>query len=96
MTKLSPKATRFIETAVYDMEDSDIKAILASVGHDPGTEIPDPVARAVLAALLHFERQLRARLDRADDEDEASDLSNDLGFVCAIENDLRRQVGARW
>lgn len=96
MTKLSPKATRFIEAAVDDMADRDIKAIWTSVRHDPGTEIPNPVARAVLAALSHFERQLRARLDRVHDEDEASDLSNDLGFVCAIESDLRRQVGARW
>ena len=64
MTKLSPKATRFIEAAVDDMADRDIKAIWTSIRHDPGAEIPDPVARAVLAALSHFERQLRARLDR--------------------------------
>jgi hypothetical protein len=94
MTKLSPKAARFIEAAVDDMADRDIKAIWATVSHDSGTEIPDPVARGVLAALSRLERQLRARLDRVHDEDEAPDLSNDLGFVCAIESDLRRQVSA--
>jgi hypothetical protein len=96
MTKLTPKATRFIGAAVDEMADRQVSAIWASVNHDPGTELPDHVADAVLAALLRFERRLRAQLDTvAQNEDETSDISNDLGFVCAIEGDLRRQVGAR-
>jgi len=95
MTKLSPKATRFIDVAMDETADRDIKTVWASIRHDPGTELPDRVARAVLTALSQFESRLRARLDRPMHEDEASDLSNDLGFVCAIENDLKRQIGAR-
>jgi hypothetical protein len=63
MTRFSPKATRFIEAAVDELADHDVKAIWMSAGHDPGTEVPDHVARAALKALHHFENQLRARLD---------------------------------
>jgi transcriptional regulator with XRE-family HTH domain len=95
MTKLSPEATRFIDAAIDEMADINIKAEWASIRHDPGTELPDSVARAVLTALSQFERRLRARLNGPLHEEEASDLSNDLGFVCAIEDDLRRQIGTR-
>jgi hypothetical protein len=97
MTRFSPKATRFIEAAVDELADHDVKAIWMSAGHDPGTEVPDHVARAALKALHYFENQLRARLDTYPplDEDEASDLSNDLGFVCAVERDLRQQIGTQ-
>ena len=94
MTKLSPKAMRFVDAAMDETSDRDIKAVWASIRHDPGTELPDLVARAVLAALSQFESRLRARLDRPLREDEASDVSNDLGFVCAVEGDLKRQIGA--
>jgi hypothetical protein len=92
MTKLSRKATRFIEAAVAEMEDQEIRAIWTSAKHDTNTELPEAVARTALSALSYLESQLMARLERPLTEDEASDLSNDLGFVRAIESDLRRQL----
>jgi|ERR1700746_2526873 hypothetical protein len=92
MTKLSPKATRFIEAAIAEMGDEGIKAIWASAKHDPNSELPDAVAHAALSALSYLESQLTACFDRSLTEDEASDLSNDLGFVRSIESDLRRQL----
>jgi hypothetical protein len=93
MTKLSPKATRFIDAAVTDLADNHISAVWKSARPDPGKEISNAVAEAALTALQYLERRLRTDLDRYPiDEDEASDLSNDLGFVCSIERDLERQI----
>lgn len=95
MTKLSPKATRFIDAAVDELADNDVKAVWRSTRPNSGTEIPKHVAEAALIALQHFESRLLASLDRYPiDEDEASDLSNDLGFVRSIEWDLKRQLGS--
>ena len=96
MTKFTPKATRFIDAAVDEMADREVRAIWSSVRHDPGSEMPDRVARAALSALDHYERQLWTQLTKYPvDEDEAADLSNDLGFVRSVESDLRRQVDRR-
>jgi hypothetical protein len=97
MTRFSPKATRFIQAAVDELADRGVAEVWATDSHNPGAGIPDHVARAALKALRHLETRLRARLDvhPPPDEDEASDISNDLGFVSAIERDLARQVGAQ-
>ena len=54
--------------------------------------MPDNVAKAVLAALQQAERRLRSQIDAFSlGEDEAADLSNDLGFINA-KRDLMQQL----
>jgi hypothetical protein len=94
MTKLSPKAVRFVDAAVISSESDQIRAVWSTFKRDPARELPDEVALAVLGALQQAERHFRNRLESSSlGEDEAADLSNDLGFICAIERDLHRQVG---
>jgi hypothetical protein len=43
--------------------------------------------------LQKVERRLRRELDSPSlGDDDAADISNDLGFVCAVEDDLKRQL----
>jgi hypothetical protein len=93
MTKLSPKALRFIDAAVAASKDARIKAAWNGFGHDPAKELSDSVALAALSALQKVERRLRRELASPSlDEDGAAEISNDLGFVCAVESDLKRQL----
>jgi hypothetical protein len=94
MTKLSPKAMRFVEAAIIGSESRQLQAVWSAFKREPVTELPDEVARAVLGALHQAERDLISRLESSSlGEDEAADVSNDLGFIRAIERDLQRQVG---
>lgn len=96
MTKLSPKALRFIDAAINATQNHQARAIWAAFDRSNREHLPEPVARAALAALEAAELSMRDRLASASlGEDEASDLSNDLGFVIAIETDLRRQLAHR-
>ena len=93
MTKVSPKAVRFVDAAVVGSESDQIRAAWSAFKREPAKELPDEVARVVLNALRQAERQLRGRIESPSiGEDEAADLSNDLGLICAIESDLIRQV----
>src|SRR6516162_8203442 len=94
MTKLSPKAVRFVDAAVDRSESREIQAVWSAFKRDPSAELPDEVARAVLGALEQTDRRLRSRIKSSSlGEDEAADLPNDLGFIRAIKRDLQRQVG---
>jgi hypothetical protein len=91
LIKLSPKAARFVDTAMRDM-DPRSRAIWESV--DPKRDLPPEAVKVVLSALDHFERFLRGRLESPRlSEDEAADLSNDLGFICAIVRELSKALG---
>ena len=93
MTKLSPKALRFIDAAVAESTDARVKATWKGFDRSSPKELPGPVARAALAALQQIERRLRRKLDLTSlGDDDAADISNDLGFVCAVEDDLKRQL----
>jgi hypothetical protein len=93
MTKLSPKALRFIDAAVAQSKDARVKAAWKGFERDPAKELPDTVARATLSVLQKVERRLRRQLDLPSlGDDDAADISNDLGFVRAVEDDLRRQL----
>jgi hypothetical protein len=93
---LSPKAVRFIEIAMREIEDQGVRAVWDARDRDVGDGLPDAVARAALAALQQFEHRIHLRLETPSlTEDEASDLSNDLGFVFSIESDLIKQLGGR-
>ena len=89
MTKLSPKALRFVAMAMRDMGPKE-KAVWAKVGRAQLTKLSVEAAEVALIALGHYEKFVRQRLAVARDEDEVSDLSNDLGFICAIERDLAK------
>ena len=91
MTNLSPKAMRFVDAAVIKSDSDHIRATWNAFKREPAKELSEEVARAVLAALQQAERHLRSRLKSSSlGEDEAADLSNDLGFICAIKRDLER------
>ena len=93
MTKLSPKALRFIDAAVAESKDARVKAAWNGFDRDRAKDLPDTVARAALSALQQTERRLRRKLDSPSlVDDDAADISNDLGFVRAVETDLRRQL----
>ena|SRR5437899_1192244 len=93
MTTLSPKAVRFVDAAVIGSESDQIRAVWSAFKREPTKELSDEVARAVLGALQHADRHLRSRLTSSSlGEDEAADISNDLGFICAIKRDLDREV----
>jgi hypothetical protein len=93
MPKLSPKALRFIDAAMNETQDDTARAAWARFGRSAANELPAPLARAALTALEATELRMRKALASAAlEEDEAADLSNDLGFVVAIESDLRRQL----
>jgi hypothetical protein len=93
MTKLSPKALRFIDAAVAESKDPRLRAAWSGFDRDRIKELPDPVARAALSALQKVERRLRRELESPSlSEDDAAEVSNDLGFVCAVESDLKRQL----
>ena len=94
MTKLSPKAFRFVDAAVIRSENEETRAIWNGFKREGAQELSDEVARAVLLALQEAERDLGNRLELTSvGEDQAADLSNDLGFILAVKRDLRRQVG---
>ena len=63
MTKLSPKALRFIDAAVAESTDARVKATWKGFDRSSPKELPGPVARAALAALQQIERRLRRKLD---------------------------------
>src|SRR5438034_11670690 len=93
MTKLSSKAVRFVDAAVISSESQQINAVWSAFKREPKKELPDEVARAVLGALQQSERRLRSQLESPSlGEDEAADISNDLGFVRAVEGDLLRHL----
>ncbi len=94
MTKLSPKAMRFVDIAIRDMGARE-KAVWAQVPHDPTKQLSAEAAEVALAALGQFESLVRRRLSAARSEDEISDLSNDLGFICAIERDLNKGLAKK-
>lgn len=95
MTMLSPKAWRFVHLAFREMGAKG-RETWDLLDRDPAHELPPEAAEAVLSALGDFERSLRANLASGRlTEDETSDVSNDLGFVCAIEQDLSRGLRRR-
>jgi len=91
MTTLSPKAMRFVDAAVIKSDSDQIRATWNAFKRERAKELSEEVARAVLGALQQAELHLRSRLKSSSlGEDEAADLSNDLGFICAIKHDLER------
>ena len=91
MTKLSPKALRFIDAAVAASRDAHIKAAWKGFDRNAAKELPGSIARAALIALQQAERRMRRELKSSSlGEDDAADLANDLGFVCAVEEDLKQ------
>jgi hypothetical protein len=93
MTKLSPKAVRFVDAAVAALGNDEITVIWHGFQPKAANELPNSVAKAVFAALQQAERRLRSQIDAFSvEEDDASDLSNDLAFISAIKRDLMRQL----
>ena len=90
MVRLSPKAARFVDEAVFTLL-PDKKVTWTSI--DRTAPLSRDAAWIALNALNLYERSLRERLEKGRlGEDAAADVSNDLGFALAIEGDLRASI----
>jgi hypothetical protein len=93
MTRLSPKAIRFIDRAVTMSKHDRIRQVWNTFADTDGEKLPVRIARAALTALKESRKELNVRLaSPLLAEDEAAELSNDLGFIRAIETDLVAQI----
>jgi hypothetical protein len=93
MTKLSPKAMRFIDRAVTMSKEDQIRKAWSAFDRGSGADLPDAITPTALAALKESRDRLSARLAAPLlGEDEAAELSNDLGLIRAIEADLTAQI----
>jgi hypothetical protein len=93
MTRLSPKAIRFIDRAVTMSKHDRVRNVWNTFDDRNGEKLPDRIARAALIALRESRKGLTDRLaSPLLAEDEAAELSNDLGFIRAIEADLEAQI----
>jgi hypothetical protein len=88
---LTVKARRFVADAVDQLPDDHVRSVWRSFEKKPTQDIPAHVAAAALQALEYAEYEINNRLRRGHlDEIEEADLVNDLGFIKAVETDLRR------
>ena len=91
--KLSPKAFRFVDAAILRSESEDVRSVWDGFKREPTQELSDALARAVLRVLEEAERGLCSRLmSTSVGEDDAADISNDLGFIRAVKRDLDGHV----
>ncbi len=92
LMKLSSKASRFVAAAMRDAAPDQVQVWRNAI--DENALTPDAM-RIALKAVLHAEGWRRERLDSATlDEDEKSDIINDLRFLKSIERDLSREISA--
>jgi len=88
--KLSSKAHLFIRQAVTETRSRPLGRVAQRLGADPWSlELSPEAERVALAALDRCLKQIRTRLQTVLAEDEAADLSNDLGFIEAVRSDLQ-------
>jgi len=88
---LSTKARRFVSAAVDQLPDDYVRDVWRSFERGPDRDISPKVADAALRALQRAERNIALRLKSEKlDENEEADLANDLYFIQAVENDLKR------
>jgi len=87
--KLSPKAQLFVRKAVAEAASQTLRLAARRLGGDPWSgELSPEAAQLAKAALDDHRNLLRARLEMPLTDDEAADLSNDLGFIDAVRSDL--------
>jgi hypothetical protein len=91
--KLSPKAQLFVTRALAEAASRPLRLAAGQLGASPWSgELSPEIGRIAMAVLEEHRRQIRSRLESPLTEDEAADLSNDLGFVEAVCADLRRSL----
>ena len=93
---LSPKAALFIATAIADAGSAWIRDAVGKLGPDPWMrELSPRAVEIALKALSESEAAMRERLEYPEiGEDEEADLLNDLGFVVAIQSELRQELAS--
>jgi hypothetical protein len=94
MVALSAKAKLFLEAALAEPRAARFRDAVRSLGPDPWSRPLSPdAARAALDALGDTEKHIRDRLgDPLLGVDEEADLVNDLGFIDAVQSDLRKRL----
>ena|ERR1700685_3992337 len=95
--KLAPKAQRFLVEALRDLPDAKGRDRLRSwIENDAGNELPPDIASFALSAFEQFEYWMKQKLESGRlDDDQRADIINDLSFVHAVENDLKKVGGKR-
>jgi hypothetical protein len=104
MTFLTPKARNLVDLAIRQTENAEHARIWriwsadhpVSLSHDRNfPELTPEAARVVLEALRHFSTLAEAKIQSGHlEEDDLSDLDNDLSFAKAIENDLTKSLSS--
>ena len=94
LTKLSPKAHRFVVEAARELSGPQRRdQLLSWLDRSPGAELPPEIASLVLSALKRLEYWMKQRLDSGEiDDEQRADLMNDIAFIHSIESDLRREL----
>ncbi len=93
MMVLTPKSLRFIAMAIEEVGDPSAKVVWRALDKDTSKDIPPAAGRVAWIALSKYERRLLTALGRPGiDEDEAADISNDIGTVRAIERTLEQAL----
>ena len=108
MAAFSPKAYRLIDLAMCELEDDGARAEWVAWSHDHAERrtansvtysehVPRNVLAAALAALERMSRSLKARLSSNDlDDDDVSDMENDLTYIRTVETSLIRDLDATY
>ncbi len=97
--RLTPQAYRLVAEAMKSAsyaERSSWESWLAT-GFSPDRDMPFDVVSEVRGALSRIERTILQKLhDERPDDDREADLLNDLGYVRAIDVDLKREMETGW
>ena len=94
MVTLSAKAKLFLEAALAEPRTARLGHAVHSLGPDPWSRpLSAHAAKVALDALGDTEKHIRDRLeDPSLGIDEEADLVNDLGFLDAVQSDLRKSL----
>jgi hypothetical protein len=95
MVTLTARGRLFVQEALKEANRPSLLDEAASLGPDPWSRPLSPrAARVAIDALSEMEKNIRDRLGIPKlDEDEKSDLINDLSFVAAVRYDIERDTG---
>jgi len=93
---ITPQARRRIAGAVEALQDMRAREIWQAWAQHAGpseirTNVPYEIAEIALAALSADDRRIAEQLNGPLDDDTQADLSNDLGYIRAIETALRAE-----
>jgi hypothetical protein len=95
--RLSYKAHRLVAEALRDQPAGPDRAQLGGwLERGSDVELPPHIARLAVGVLDAIERDMMRRLDLGSlDEDQRSDVINDVRYVMSVKETLRREMAAK-